>query len=708
MTLRERRRRRRKKGSRGLRVIFLVVGATAGLAIASLGGYAISVVSSTPPTEKLVPVPKGTSSIVYASDGSFLGYIQSDESRTPVPSKDMPDFLRKATVAIEDEHFYKHSGVDYTAIARAAVENVQAGKTVQGGSTITQQLVRNTLIGREPTLKRKLREAALAQKLEKRYSKREILERYLNSVPYGTVDGQTAVGVQAAAQTYFSKDAKDLTIEQSALLAGLPQAPSRYNPLNNPKIATKRRSQVLKKMAKLGYLSAERSRQASSTSLGLKRGYRYSNIKQPFFFDFVKDRLIDKYGVNTVQKGGLKIHTTINPKFQKAAKSAIGSTLNVRGDPSSAVVTIDTSNGYIRAMASNQNYRSQKFNLAVQGHRQPGSAFKTMALTEAMRRGVDPDSTYYESKKLNIPIPGYGNWEVSTYDNSYGGRMSLARATLKSDNTVFAQLSLDLGPKRIADTAHDLGIKTELEGVPSETLGGLRDGVSPLEIANAYATLAAGGLRCEPIPIKNVEFPDDKTEQWGNPKCKQAITDGEAYEVTKILEKNVEGGTGTGAQIGCPLAGKTGTTDNFNDAWFIGYTPSLATSVWVGYPDSNREMRSIHGVSVAGGTFPADIFAKYMSVAVDGNCKSFKEPAEPVSFAPFFGKYATQGSKSSKGDDSGYFDYEGDGRPSGDNQNDGDRVFEPGEDSKPKEQEPEEGDTGKPDGGEESGGSPGN
>ncbi len=689
----------------------MVLASVVGIAVASFGGYAISVISKTPPTDQLKPVPRGTSSVAYASDGSFLGFVQSDESRTPVKWKEMPESLRDATVAIEDEKFYKHSGVDYAAIARAAIENLQAGKTVQGGSTITQQLVRNTLIGKEPTLDRKLREAALAQKLERKFSKEEILQRYLNSVPYGTVDGQTAVGVEAASQTYFSKNTRELTLGESALLAGLPQAPSIYNPLTNPKTAIQRRNLVLGKMAKLGFIDRSSEREARSAPLGLKRGYRYTNIKSPLFFDYVKEQLIEKYGVNTVRKGGLKIHTTINPNYQKIAKTTIKSILNVKGDPSSAVVSIDTANGYIRAMASSQNYKSQKFNLAVQGRRQPGSAFKTMALTEAIRRGVDPDSTYYESKKLDILIPGFGNWDVSTYSNSYGGKMSLTKATLISDNTVYAQLALDLGPRSIADTAHDLGIKTELEAVPSETLGGLRDGVSPLEMANAYATLAAMGKRCEPIAIKKVVFPDGKTEQWGKPQCEQAVSDGVAYEVTKILEKNVQSGTGTKADISCPNAGKTGTTDNHNDAWFVGFTPTLATSVWVGYPDALREMSNVHGIAVAGGTFPAQIYGNYVGEAIGDDCVDFEEATEPVKFTSFFGKYATQGYRSKTDPDSEYDDSEegdereyepGDGKESGKDKDDSNNSK--GSDGK-KRDNPDEG-SSQPD--ENSGGAPAN
>jgi penicillin-binding protein 1A len=513
---------------------------------------------------------------------------------------------------------------------------------VEGGSTITMQLVRNLYIGRERTLQRKIREARLAAELEDRHSKRWILESYLNSVPYGTVDGQTAVGVQAAAETFFAKPAKDLTLEESALLAGLPQAPSELNPFQNPKAALDRRREVLLKMARLRYITKARALEASRRPLGARRGDLYTKIREPFFFDFVKQQLIDRFGVNTVRKGGLRVYTTIDPNLQRAGRDAIDSTLYYPGDPSAAVVAIDPKTGYIRAMASSSHYNHNQYNLAAQGHRQPGSAFKTFVLTTAIKRGVNPNTTSYVSKPLDLNTKSYGPWKVQTYDHTYGGSMSLVRATLRSDNTVFAQLDLDLGPKAVAETAKEMGITTKLDGYPAEGLGGLRRGVSPLEMANAYATLASGGMRNKPIAIKRVRFPDGDVEQLGKPKRERVFSDAVAYEVTKILKMNVLSGTGTRANIGCPTAGKTGTTDNFNDAWFDGYTPNLAAAVWVGYPDALREMRSVHGISVAGGTFPAEIWAKFMKVAKGRDCNDFPHPASSISWTPFFGKYSSQ------------------------------------------------------------------
>jgi penicillin-binding protein 1A len=641
MTYRERRRHRRGRQRRSkILLAVAVVGICVAIAGLSLAGYVISIAASAPPLASLKPIDQGTSSAVYAIDGSRLGFIQSDEIRTPIALTRIPESMQAATIAIEDERFYKHGGIDYEGILRAAIKNIEAGKAVEGGSTITQQLVRNLYVGRERTLERKIREARLAEEFEGKHSKRWILQSYLNSVPYGTVDGQTAVGVQAAAETFFDKPAKYLTLEESALLAGLPQAPSELNPFQNPKAALDRRREVLNKMAKLGYISKARAEAASSSPLHVRRGDLYTKIREPFFFDYVKQELIDRFGVNTVRKGGLRVYTTIDPELQKAGREAIDSTLNYPGDPSSAVVAIDPRNGYIRAMASSSHYAHNQYNLAAQGHRQPGSAFKTFVLTTAIKRGINPNSVGYVSRPLDLNTKEYGPWKVQTYDHTYGGYMDITRATLKSDNTVYAQLDLDLGPKSVADTAKEMGISTKLDGYPAEGLGGLRRGVSPLEMANAYSTLASGGIRNTPIAITKVTFPDGKVEDLGKPKRTRVFSDAVAYEVTKILKMNVQAGTGTRANIGCPAGGKTGTTDNFNDAWFDGFTPHLTAAVWVGYPDALREMRSVHGISVAGGTFPAEIWHKFMSVAKGSFCGDFPPPKSSITWAPFFSKYS--------------------------------------------------------------------
>jgi penicillin-binding protein 1A len=644
MTYRERRRHRRGRKRSKILLALAVVAICIAIAVLSVAGYVFSVAASAPPLDSLKPIDQGTSSAVYAMDGTRLGFIQSDEIRTPIGLSRIPESMQAATIAIEDQRFYKHGGIDYEGILRAAIKNVEAGKTVEGGSTITQQLVRNLYVGRERTLQRKIREARLAEELEQKHSKKWILDSYLNSVPYGTVDGQTAVGVQAAAETFFSKPAKDLTLQQSALLAGLPQAPSELNPFQNPKGALDRRREVLQKMAKLGYISKQTAADASAEPLGVRQGDLYTKIREPFFFDFVKQQLIDRFGVNTVRKGGLRVYTTIDPRLQKLGRESIDSTLNYPGDPSAAVVAIDPRNGYIRAMASSSHYQHNQYNLAAQGHRQPGSAFKTFVLTTAIKRGINPDTTGYVSRPLDLNTQSYGPWKVQTYDHTYGGYMNLVRATLRSDNTVYAQLDLDLGPQSVADTAKEMGITTKLDGYPAEGLGGLKRGVSPLEMANAYSTLASGGIRNTPIAITKVKFPDGKVEDLGKPKRVRVLSDAVASEVTKILKMNVQEGTGTRANIGCPAGGKTGTTDNFNDAWFDGFTPHLTAAVWVGYPDALREMRSVHGISVAGGTFPAEIWHKFMSVAKGNYCGDFAPPKSTITWTPFFSKFSGRGS----------------------------------------------------------------
>ncbi|MEA2441289.1 MAG: penicillin-binding protein [Thermoleophilaceae bacterium] len=653
MTYRQRKeRKRRSKGRIGSRLLlaFAVVLTVLLIGAASVVGYIASIAASAPNINDLKPIDKGSVSEIFAADGSRLGYVQSSEIRTPIQWEDMPVELRQATVAIEDKRFYEHHGVDYEGVVRAGWKNITSGKTVQGGSTITQQLVRALYI-KDPKrdFKRKIREAKMASELEQQHSKRWILENYLNDVPYGTVQGRTAIGIEAAALTYFGRHAKDLTLVQSALIAGLPQAPSQYNPFQNERAALHRRNEVLQAMADNGYITQAEAAVATTKPIKLHPTHRFSKRREPYFFDYVQEQLIQKYGVGVYRKGGLKIYTTIDPKLQEEGRRAIQGRLYLKSDPSSAIVTIDPDTGYIKAMASSGGYRDRTFNLAAQGHRQPGSSFKPFVLMTAVLQGADPDRTIYVSKPVNLQIPGYGTWSPKTYSNTYSGAETLTQATLHSDNSVYAQLDLDVGPDKVADTAKLMGIQSKLEGLPSEGLGGLTYGVSPLEMASAYATLASGGIRSEPKAIRKVVFPDGKSDDLGKPKRKRVFSDGEAYAVTRVLEKNVQAGTGTAANIGCPAAGKTGTTDNFADAWFVGFTPHLSTSVWVGYPNSRVEMTNVHGISVAGGTFPAEIWHDYMNVAHGTDCDSFPQPTQPAHFSPFYGDHSANGKRGSGG-----------------------------------------------------------
>jgi len=660
MTYRQRKQRRRNRRPRGrpLLIGLTVIGILAGLGAATTAGYVLAVAASAPPLAELKPIDQGESSVIFAANGTRLGYVQSDVVRTPIDWERMPQNLKDATVAIEDANFYEHSGVDYAAIVRAGIKNLESGRSLQGGSTITQQLVRALYIDNpEQNIERKIREAKLANELEQDHSKQWILESYLNDVPYGTVGGRTAIGVEAAAVTFFSKRARKLTLPEAATLAGLPQAPSQYNPFHNPQAAVTRRNEVLDQMLENGYITAAEHGEAISTPLQTKQGTRYTQRREPYFFDFVQDQLIERYGVGVYRRGGLRVHTTINPKMQDVARDAINAYWADPAGPGSALVSIDPNTGEIKAMASSGTYQERTFNLAAQAHRQPGSAFKTMVLTAAVLKGVDPNSTSYRSSgSMTIDVPGSVPWEVKTFSGSGGGTMSLTRATLSSDNVVYAQLIMDIGPDSVCETAKLLGVTTKLDCFPAEGLGGLRLGVTPLEMASAYATLASGGIRRKPTAIRKVVFPDGKSEDLAGGEGKRVMTDGQAHEVTQILEMNMTGGTGGSAYYGCPSAGKTGTTDEGKDAWFVGYTPKLSTAVWVGYPDANIAMPGAQG-----GTYAAPVWNAFMQPASDGDCTDFAEPTEPAEFSPFYGKYAGSSYDSDYGSSYGDDSYSEDG-----------------------------------------------
>jgi penicillin-binding protein 1A len=577
----------------------------------------------------------GENTQVFDRNGDLLGLVPAETNRTEVSEDLIPRELEDATVAIEDKRFYKHGGVDYSRIVGAAVHDLQHGSTTQGGSTITMQLIKNLYDpGAARTITRKLQEAYLAYQYEHKYSKSEILTKYLNGVFYGN----NAVGVEAAAQTYFNKTVSDISLPQAALLAGLPQAPSAYDPFNRPEVARERRNTVLDQMADQGYISEEKAERAKRSGLALKRGTAYHLPKEAFFFEYVRQLLVERYGEKEVQQGGFKVYTTVDPHFQEAARTAIRERLGLSTDPASAVVMIDTRTGFIRAMESSQTFTSQsQFNFAAQARRQTGSTAKTFVLAAAIEAGISP-STIYWSRPLNFDDDEYGHIEVSTYSHSYGGPTDIRSATLASDNTVFQQLALDVGPSKVVDIAERMGIPPEhrLPNVASVALGSGE--VTPLDMAVAYAPLSNGGLRVEPRAIVRVVKPDGTTEVF-KPKRKRAFTDGVSYEVSKILEANIQGGTGVAARLSVPAAGKTGTTDDYTDAWFVGYTPHFSTSVWVGYPNSDgirRSMYNVHGRTVSGGSFPAEIWGDFMRVVTENApYEEFAQPTHPAVFKPF-------------------------------------------------------------------------
>ena len=642
---RQRRRNRRRSGA-GARTtkLLIAVGILVGVGALGVFGWVFSVAASSPDIGQLKAAEQGATSSVYAADGSRLGFISSVVLRSPVEGSKIPKQMGQATVAIEDRRFYDHAGIDYEGVVRAAMRNVSSGKTLQGGSTLTMQLARNLYIPGERSTKsldRKIKESKWALELEQKHSKSWILDSYLNDVAYGTVGGQTAVGVQAAARMFFDKPVEDLTLAECALLAGLPQAPSQYNPFLNPEGAKARRAEVLDAMARSHYITQAQADSAKNDPLDTRRNTYFTTRREGFFFDYVTQELYRKYGVATVRQGGMRIDTTIEPKLQEAGRNAIVNELAGWGSdpPASALVSMDPHTGAIRAMVSSADYGQTKFNYAAQGHRQPGSTFKVMVLVAALRKGIDPYSTTYESKELSPGwLDGYPSYGVSTYSHSYGGSMSLVEGTLKSDNTVYAQLDADVGPEAVRQTAYDMGVTTKLDAFPAEGLGGLTIGVSPLEMANAYSTLAAGGVHVKPTAIRKVTFPDGRVEDLGKPQRNRVFSDGIAYTASDILQQNIQSGTGTAAGFGCPAGGKTGTTSDYKDAWFVGYTPNIATAVWVGYANPPRSM-----YGVTGGSYPAQIWHDFMSVAHGSSCDSFPQPTEPFSGQTFFGDHASSG-----------------------------------------------------------------
>jgi penicillin-binding protein 1A len=631
--------------------VFLGLAGIAGavvIGVIAAVGYVLSVAQSASNLDSLKPVLAGATSQVYAANGTRLGAIQSDVLRTPITTAQMPRLLRQATVAIEDQRFYRNNGVDVTGIFRSAVKDVLHGETLQGASTITMQLMRNLYLGSDThTFKQKVDEAKLAIEYNKHHSKQSILTDYLNSVTYGTVEGRTALGVEAAARIFFDKSPYQLDLQQQALLAGLPQAPSEYNPFLYPDAARQRRNEVLGKMAELHYITHAQAQAAQAAPLEVHHGDYYSRRQEDFFFEYVREQLIKRYGLTTVEQGGLKVYTTIDLEMQSEARDAIKQILDEQGDPASAIVTIDPHNGDIEAMAESESYDQSQYNLASQGRRQAGSTFKAIDLADALSRGVDPNTTYYLSHTLEPGwLPGYPEYRVKTFENeSLNKSINLVQATITSDNTVYAQLAADLGEETITQMAYKMGVKEHLQSIASEALGGLKYGVSPLEMANVYATLADGGYRNTPIAITKVVFPDGHVDNsWGKPHRVKVLSNGVTSEETTILHENVLEGTATRSAIDCPTAAKTGTTNEFTDAWLDGYMPNYSTSVWMGYPKKAIPMTDVHGQEQQGGYLAAEIWHAYMAAVTEGQpCTEFPAPTEPISYQPFFGKFATTG-----------------------------------------------------------------
>ena len=649
MTSGERQRRRRTRRKDPARGILIAGGALFGaLAIAVLAGAAVvsSIAATVPPLKDLKPLIRGEATTVYYSDGSVAGLIPSTVLRTPIAYSQMPRYVRQATIAIEDQRFWSTGAIDPLSLARAALTDLTSGKTLQGGSTITMQLVRNLYLPDDHSFKFKIKEAVIAERLEQAHSKEWILKSYLNYVPYGTVDGQTAEGVEAASWIFFDRPARDDTLAQAALLAGLPQAPSEYNPFLDPGAARQRRDTVLAKMAQLGYISQSTADAAEQAPLELHPNHHYQ-LGGSYLTDFIRTELIRKYGEQRLSDGGLRVYTTISPHLGTLARNAITGVLDLPTDPSSALVSEDPNNGYVDAMAQSGSYAHSQYNLATQAQRQPGSTFKAIVLADALAHGIDPFTTDYLSHTLEPGWLSIAPTYTVTIDGggSLDANLNLDEALVASDNTVFAQLAADLGEQSVTDMAYRMGVVPgTLHSYPAEALGGLTVGVTPLEMANVYSTIADGGYRNKQITIRKVVFPDGAVDSsWGVPHRTPVLSRAAALVETEILQHNVQYGTATQSAIGCPSAAKTGTTSKEVDAWLDGFTPNRTTVVWMGYP-TNISMTDVHGQAQFGGDLPAQIWHDFMSQVVTPPCAQFAAPtSDPMTYLPFSGTYQRAG-----------------------------------------------------------------
>jgi penicillin-binding protein 1A len=629
--LRRQRHPRGKKRRLVLVVLAIVLLGAGAVGATAFGGQAL--VNSSCSLSQLKPETLSDNSFVYAHDGTLLGSIPAVENRQWLTLRQTSRWLPAATIAIEDRRFYEHGALDYQGILRAAWDDLTSLSLNQGGSTITQQLVRTLYLGGEQrTLSRKLKEACLALRLERDWTKHRILTAYLNDVYYG----HHAIGVEAAAQTYFSRRAMSLTLPQAALIAGLPQAPSSFDPLERPDLALARRNEVLAAMLADRAIDLPAYRWAIRTPLGLKPGGLYSQIKEPPFFSYVEDQLVAKLGATRVQRGGLRVTTTLVPRLQRLGGIAIRNVLKSKNDPAAALVAIDPGSGAIRAMVSYvPSGQKLQFNLATQARRQAGSAFKPFVLATALAQGISPYSHWSGPPELVLEDPKcyYRGkpWDVHNYADESAGSMNLLDATAHSVNTIYAQVSDTVGPDNVVATARRLGITSPLLPVCSITLG--TEGVAPLEMADAYATFAARGLHHPPEAIQRVGTATGQTLTALHWNGKRVMPQNDADMVTYALQRVLQYGTGTAAYFGRPAAGKTGTAENYEDAWFCGYVPQLATCVWIGYPHRELSLLNVEGVAeVFGGSLPAAIWHAFMAEAV-GNLevRDFPEP----SFSPY-------------------------------------------------------------------------
>ena len=594
--------------------------------VSTVFGMMMAVAQDLPALESQNEFKAAKNSILLDASGKRqLAVLTGENNRILVTSRDISTQVKHAVIAIEDQRFYHHKGIDYRGIARALWADLLQQHAAQGASTITQQFVKNALLAQQNrSIFQKLKEAALAYQLERKWTKDKILTEYLNTVYFGS----GAYGVESAARVYFGWNhpgcephcAAVLDPAEAALLAGMIASPSGYSPIDNPATALERRNLVLQKMkdqymlAPSEYDSAVKEALPPRSQIAPPRKVS----KSPYFSSWVEDQLVNRYGTGNTFGGGLKIRTTLDLDFQAAAEQAINGRLAGVG-PSAALVAIDNKSGGVRAMVGGADFVKRPFNLATQGLRQPGSAFKPFTLIAALEKGVSPGRTFVSAPKV-LEGPR-GAFKVKNYNDSYAGVTTLAGATATSDNSVYAEVGYKLvGTGPIARVARRMGVRTPISKNPAMVLGGLKVGVTPLEMAKAYETLAHQGERVTgtlapydggPVTFTKVTGPG--IDDQNHVRTKQVVPQPVAQEATSILQSVVTSGTGRAAQIGEFAAGKTGTTENYQDAWFVGFNDLLTVAVWVGYPEGAKPMETeYHGQPVAGGTFPAEIWHDFM------------------------------------------------------------------------------------------------
>ena len=608
-TKQQKRRPTKRKGSSAGRIVlgFFIV---ALVMLTGIGcGFLTASMNTKPDLANDIQPP--ASSQIYDINGNEIANVHAAENRRPVKISQVPKDLQNAFVAVEDNRFYEHMGVDPRGIMRALWSNVRGQAISEGGSTITQQLAKNAYLTQERTMKRKVQEVFLALQLERQYTKQEILELYLNQIYFG----QGAYGVQAAARTYFGKNVEDLDLNECAMLAGIPKSPNYYSPTSNLQAAEERKAVVLDQMEKYGYINASQASKTKKEELKLVKPSNASETTEAsYFIDYVTQKLIDKYGADAVYKDGLKIYTTIDMDMQRAAEAAMKAlpTYNKDGNgieqPQGALVAIDPHNGHVKAMVGGRG--TDQFNRATMAERQPGSAFKPFVFAAALENNFTPNTVINDS-----PVK-IGDWEPQNYDRSFSGKVSLREVARNSLNVPTVKIAQKLGIDKPIYYAQEMGITTfVLEGAQNDRnlatcLGGLTKGVTPLELTSAYGTFANKGIHVEPVVIVKVLDRNGKVMEQAEEKQRSVISENSAAELTSMLQTVIQKGTGTHANIGRPAAGKTGTTSDYHDAWFVGYTPDLVAGVWIG----NDDNASLH--SMTGGQTPAEIWKAFMSQAL--------------------------------------------------------------------------------------------